>query len=60
LKEGEHQRSNGIYEYKWHDKKGKRHSVYSRSLNELREKEADVLKDVLDGIQFLQCYYGQE
>lgn len=51
LKEGEHQRLNGTYEYKWRDKRGKRHSVYSRSLTELRDKEADVLRDVLDGIQ---------
>ena len=51
LKEGEHQRKNGTYEYKWRDKKGTRHSIYSKILNELREKEIDVLRDVLDGIR---------
>ncbi len=51
LKDGEHQRNNGTYEYKWRDKKGKRHSIYARTLKELREKEADTLRDVLDGIQ---------
>jgi len=51
LKDGEHQRKNGSYEYKWRDKRGKRHSIYAKTLNELREKEDDVLRDVLDGIQ---------
>lgn len=51
LKEGEHQRANGTYEYKWRDKRGKRHSVYAKTLDELREKEIDVLKNVLDGVR---------
>ena len=51
LKEGEYQRSNGTYEYKWRDKKGNRHSVYAKTLTELRDKEIDVLRDVLDGIR---------
>ena len=50
LKEGEYQRSNGTFEFKWRDKTGKRHSVYAKTLNELREKELDVLRDTLDGI----------
>ena len=51
LKEGEYQRTNGTFEYKWRDKRGKRHSVYAKTLEELREKENDVLRDVLDGIR---------
>lgn len=51
LKEGEYQRANGTFEYKWRDKKGKRHSVYAKTLEELREKEIDVLRDALDGIR---------
>lgn len=51
LKEGEYQRSNGTYEYKWRDAKGDRHSAYAKSLEELREKELDVLRDVLNGIE---------
>jgi integrase len=51
LKDGEHQRSNGTYEYKWRDKRGKRHSIYAKSLDELRDKEIDVLRDALDGIR---------
>ena len=51
LKEGEYQRSNGTFEYKWRDKRGGRHSIYAKTLQELREKEIDVLKDTLDGIR---------
>ena len=51
LKEGEYQRPNGTFEYKWRDNRGKRHSIYAKTLDELREKEIDVLRDVLDGIR---------
>lgn len=51
LKEGEYQRTNGTFEYKWRDKSGKRHSVYAKTLEELRDKELDILRDVLDGIR---------
>lgn len=51
LKEGEYERANNTFEYKWRDKKGKRHSVYAKTLDELREKEIDVLRDALDGIR---------
>ncbi|MDF2872038.1 MAG: integrase family protein [Anaerocolumna sp.] len=51
MKEGEHERANGTFEYKWRDKKGKRHSIYAKTLDELREKEIDVLRDALDGIR---------
>lgn len=51
LKEGEHQRKNGTYEYKWRDKQGTRNSIYAKTLNELRDKELDVLRDALDGIR---------
>ncbi|WP_125154082.1 site-specific integrase [Clostridium rectalis] len=51
LKEGEYQRANGTFEYKWRDKIGKRHSIYAKTLDELREKEIDVLRDALDGIR---------
>ena len=51
LKEGEHQRPNGTYEYKWRDRRSKRHSIYAKTLDELREKEIDVLRDALDGVR---------
>ena len=51
LKEGEYQRSCGTYEFKWRDKSGGRHSISAVTLEELREKELDVLRDVLDGVK---------
>lgn len=51
LKEGEYQRTNGTFEFKWRDRRGKRHSIYAKTLEELREKEIDVLRDALDGIR---------
>ena len=51
LKEGEYQRSSGTYEFKWRDKRGNWHSISAVTLEELREKELDVLRDVLDGVK---------
>lgn len=51
LKEGEYQRTCGTYEYKWRDKRRNRHSISAVTLEELREKEIDVLRDVLDGVK---------
>lgn len=50
LKEGEYERPNGTYEFRWRDKTGKRRTVYGKTLEDLREKETDVLRDMLDGI----------
>lgn len=51
LKEGEYQRTCGTYEFKWRDKRGTRHSISATTLEELREKELDVLRDILDGVR---------
>lgn len=51
LKEGEYQRQNGTYEYKWRDKSGKRHSIYAQTIDELRNKELDIHRDILNGTQ---------
>ena len=51
LKEGEYQRKNGTYEYKWSDRTGKRHSIYAKSLDELRACEEEQMKDTLDGLR---------
>lgn len=56
LKEGEYQRSSGTYEFKWRDKRGNRHSISAVTLEELREKELDVLRDVLDGVRAVYCF----
>ncbi len=51
LRTGETQRANGTYDYRWTGKDGKRHSIYARTLDELREKEKEIEKDKLDGIK---------
>ena len=51
LKEGEYQRANGSYEFKWRIKTGKRQSVYAPTLEELREKELTIFRDILDAEQ---------
>lgn len=68
LKEGESQRKDGLYQYRWTDKFGKRHSVYAGSLKELREKENDILINIalnknLNGsktsvINLVETYYS--
>lgn len=51
LKENENQRANGTFEYKYRDAMGKRHSIYAKTLPELREKEKKIQKDILNGIK---------
>lgn len=51
LKEGESQRKDGTYDYRWRTSGGKRHSVYAKTLEELREKELAILRDKSDGIR---------
>ena len=52
LKEGEYQRSNGSYEFRWRDRHGDRHSVYAKNLQELREKELKIRRDFYDGVNY--------
>lgn len=51
LKKGEMKRSNGSYAFQWKDQNGKRHIVYARTLEELREKEQGINSDIRDGIR---------
>lgn len=52
LKKGESYReSDKRYSYRWTDSFGKRHSVYAKTLNQLRKKEAEIVKDITDGIR---------
>lgn len=51
LRKGESQRKDGTYDYRWTSRDGKRHSIYARTLEELRIKEAAVEKDKNDGIR---------
>ena len=50
LKVGESQDKSGRYAYKWTDTNGKRNTIYSLDLAELREKEKRIQRDLEDGI----------
>ena len=52
LRKGEYQRSNNTFAYWWFDKNGKRQFVYAKSLPELREKEEQIIRDTMDGIDY--------
>lgn len=51
LRKGESQRKDGKYDYRWTGSDGKRHSVYAKTLEELRNKEAEIEKNKSDGIR---------
>ena len=52
LKDGESYRnSENRYSYRWTDKQGKRHSIYSQTLEELRKREAEITNDIYEGIR---------
>ena len=50
LRTGESQRRDGRYEYKYIACNGKRKTIYSLDLAELREKERQIQRDLEDGI----------
>lgn len=51
LRKGETQRSrDGKYVYTYTDPEGKRRSIYSKDIIELRERETQLIKDQLDGL----------
>lgn len=52
LKDGESQRKNGTYMYRYRDGDKKQHTVYAKTLRELREKESEIQKAILDGINY--------
>jgi len=52
LRKGEYLRDNNTFEYKWSDKAGKRHSIYAKTLPELRKKEDEILRGMLEGIDY--------
>lgn len=43
LKEGESQRANGSYDYRYIGSDGRRHAIYAPTLKELREKKSKSL-----------------
>lgn len=52
LRKGESQRKDLIYQYRYTDIRGKRQTVYSSDLKELREKEKEIQKQLDDGIDY--------
>ena len=46
LRTGESQRKDLIYQYRHTDIRGKRRTIYSSNLSELRKKEAEILKQL--------------
>lgn len=52
LKDGESQRSNGSYQYRYTDIKGKRRYVYAPTLQELRDKEKEIQNAVNNGLDY--------
>ena len=52
LKTGESQRKDLIYQYRYTDIHGKRQTIYSSDLKELREKEKVIQKQLDDGIDY--------
>lgn len=56
LRKGEGQRSNGSYYYRWTDRSGERHTIYSKSLTVLREREKELEHDQADGIKYEAMY----
>lgn len=51
LKENEVQRANGTYEYRWRTLDNRKHSIYAKTLQELREKEDKIQCDKYEGIK---------
>ena len=52
LKDGESQRKNGTYDFRYTDNQKKRRCVYAKTLNELRKKEEEIRRDLADGIDY--------
>ena len=52
LRTGESQRKDLIYQYRYTDIRGKRQTIYSSDLKELREKEKEIQKQLNEGIDY--------
>lgn len=51
LKQGESERKDSSYMYRWNDKTGKRHCIYAKTLNDLRAKAEKIQVDLTEGIK---------
>ena len=50
LRTGESQRPNGTYSYSYTDSESHRHTVYAKTLAEIRKKERQIIRDMEDGL----------
>lgn len=68
LKDGEIERKDGRYEYRYKDRNSKRKSIYAKNLKELREKEAVLQRELALGVlsdsstfdEIFQRWYSQK
>ena len=51
LKEGESERKKGGYQFRYRASNGNRRYIYAQTLQELRQKEEDIMRDKRDGIR---------
>lgn len=54
LQKGESQRKDNRYQFRYTDKMGKRRTIYSSDLNDLRKKEKEVRKSIENGINYAE------
>lgn len=59
LNKGEVQRTDGTYMFRYKSLDGIRKSIYAKTLNELRQKEKKISKDLDDGIYSSNCTLNQ-
>lgn len=52
LKTGESQRKDMLYQYRYTDIYGRRKTIYSSDLQELRRKEKEIQKNIDDGLNY--------
>lgn len=51
LRKGEGQRKNGTYIFRYRGQDDDRHAIYAKTLEELRQKEEEIVKDTMDDIK---------
>lgn len=52
LKAGESERKDGLYQYRYTESAGKRKVIYANNLNDLRKKEAEIIKLTQLGVSY--------
>lgn len=50
LRKGESQRSNNTYMYRWINSEGNTRCIYAKTLDELRQKEEEIAKEMMLGV----------